>query len=284
MDTHINPSSSTAIVYSAESPAYPDYMFGLIPAKKDYLTLSGSVIIIGAAYLPVNITSTDKNGLIPAHLIRDISPIGQEFAECVVKALVKTDERVIIQRSGQSKLDSDLLASIRHAGFDIIGNDKNMVCVGNRSELAQVRWLQDVYDYDDAVLISSGLPMSKLENELVETAYRGEDLKKVMYEFYNKVFWKPQIVESELHGYSLIAGLAGLHGEYLVINRRDADISGLDNLMLHIASNIDIALYRADDIKRSSAVGDPFAMDPLNYDLIPPMTRIFTPKKDWQQA
>ena len=274
-----SPDCAPVIVYGAESPTYPDWMFGLLPAKKDYLTLNGSVILIGAAYLSVDAGSTGRTRLAPAHLIRDVS-IGQEFAERVVQALVKTDERVIIQRSGQPRLDNDLLESMKHAGFDVIGSEENAVCVGIGSELAQVRWLQGVYDYDDATLISSRSPMSTLEKALVETARSGGDLRKVRSEFYYRVFWQPQLVDSELHGYSLIAKPAGLHGEYLVVNRRDADISDLDSLMLRIASDLGIALYRAADIKQSSAVSDPFGTDPGHSDLISPVMRIFDPTED----
>jgi hypothetical protein len=268
-----SPDCMPVIVFGAESPTYPDWMFGLLPAKKDYLTLSGSAIVIGAAYLSVDAGSTGKTRLAPADFIRDVS-IGQVFAERVVQALVKTDERVIIQRSGQPRLDSNLLESMRHAGFDVIGGEENAVFVGTGSQLAQVRWLQGVYDYDDALLISSGSPMSKLEKALVETARSGGDLRKVGSDFYQRFFWQPQLVDSELDGYSLVARPAGLQGEYLVVNRREADISNLDSLMLRIVSDLGIALYRADDIKQSSAVSDPFGQNPGHADLIPPVVKL----------
>lgn len=262
------------VVYGVESPAYPDWMFGFIPAKKDYFTFNGSVIILAAGYLSSDTNSDGTPIVSSAHLIRDL-PIGEQFAERVVRALVSPDERVTFMRSGNTPLlDPRWVESIRQAGFEIIETENDVVCIGTGESLASVEWLQGVYDRDDARLIASHHPMSKLETLLVEGARNGDDLRKIIQKFYYDVFWHPQKAVDELNPYSLIAGPTGLRGEYFAINRADTDISQLESILIGIAADLGVALYYLGDIKQSSATGDPFGIERRDSGLLASMVKV----------
>lgn len=266
------------ILYGVESPIYPDWLFGLIPPKRDYAVLNGTALVLGGVYLPTDSCLSNIVSVSPAHLIQDMCPIGQQFAEGTVLALVKPDERVTILRSGVKRIDAHWQESMKRAGFEIIAGVDEVICIGTGKALVSAMWLQEVFDWDDALLIASENRMSRLESSLVDCVYNRCDARQLVDEFYYHVYTQPNTLADELDGYDLIARTAGLRGEYFIVNRSSTDISILERVMIELATKLMVALYYMPDIKDSSGRGDPFGIERTNIAQLSSMIRIFPPK------
>lgn len=250
------------VVYAVDTPTYPEKMFGcrdILSIQKEAYTFEGSAVVIsGGHYKSDSETGADMLLVFQSGLVNALHPIGRRFAERAVTSLVESDERVIVDYDKRYSALDRWADIARGAGFQVEETKDDAICIGNGALLAALRWLEGVWSCSGTFLIASHEPESALEMTLIEGARSGADLYSVMVDFWNRVYRDPDTVLKELGGSNLFTCLGGPDGDNLAINRRDTDVSRIEDILASIAADLGVALYNAGKLSEPDESGDTF--------------------------
>lgn len=261
------PDAKPFIVYAKSSPIFSDRLL-IWPHRKEVLCwFEGTALLISGGTLEKN---RDSIGEVPfifkSGLVGAGESIGQQFADRVIKSLIKPEDKIIVYFHWAGDMHPVWANAARAAGNEIIERNRQTgqryaICFGNGSSLPTDRlygnaqpgggspslflWREDENVFADscrsAALTGLTIPSRSDYCSYTSVAYRESE----------RIFEK-------LGDYRLLAEFAGPDEVSLSITIRHTDTSQIDYELQSIGKDLEIVLYDAGDLSVPDEKGEVF--------------------------